>query len=75
MILKCINRGGYHLTIGKIYEAEVCLDAPSEVRPGEQVFDYYIINDKGLRHGVDASLFKDISELREEKLKELGIIN
>jgi hypothetical protein len=73
MILKCINIGGYHLTIDKIYEAEICLDAPSEVRPGEQVFDYYIINDKGIRHGVQASFFKNISEIREEKLNELGI--
>ena len=73
MILKCINRGGYHLTIGKIYEAEVCLDAPSELRLGEGVFDYYITNDKGIRHGIEASLFKNISEIREEKLNELGI--
>ena len=73
MMLKCISRGGYHLTIDKIYEAEVCLDSPSEVRPGEQVFDYYIINDKGIRHGVQASFFKNISEIREEKLNELGI--
>jgi hypothetical protein len=73
MILKCINIGGYHLTIDKIYEAEICLDAPSEVRPGKQLFDYYIINDKGIRHGVHASFFKNISEIREEKLNELGI--
>ena len=73
MILKCINIGGYHLTIDKIYEAEVCLDAPSEVRPGEQAFDYYITNDIGIRHGVQASFFKNISEIREEKLNELGI--
>lgn len=73
MILKCISNGGYYLTIDKIYEAEVCLDSPSEVRPGEQVFDYYIINDKGIRHGVQASLFKNISEIRDMKLRELGI--
>lgn len=73
MILKCISRGGYHLTIDKIYEAEACLDAPSEVRLGEGVFDYYITNDIGIRHGIEASLFKNISELREEKLNELGI--
>jgi hypothetical protein len=73
MILKCINIGGYHLTIDKIYEAEICLDSPSEVRPGEQVFDYYITNDIGIRHGIGSSLFKNISEIREEKLNELGI--
>ena len=73
MILKCISNVGYYLTIDKIYEAEICLDSPSEVRPGEQVFDYYIVNDIGIRHGIEASLFKNISEIREEKLNELGI--
>ncbi len=48
----CINRGSYHLTKGKIYSAEICKDAPSEYFPGKQVFDYYVINDRGHRHGV-----------------------
>ena len=73
MLLKCIKRGGYYLTIGKNYQAEVCTDAPSEFRPGEQVFDYYIVNDKGHRHGIEGNLFIDVTELRICKLKELGI--
>ena len=54
-----------HLTLNKIYEAEICLDT--------KTFDYYIINDIGIRHGLKKSLFINISEMREEKLKELGI--
>lgn len=73
MILKCIRQGGYHLTPGKNYQAEVCLDAPSDFFPGKQVFDYYIINDLGHRHGVESNIFIDLDVVRESKLKELGI--
>lgn len=73
MILKCIRQGGYHLTPGKNYQAEVCLDAPSDFFPGKQVFDYYIINDLGHRHGVEGNIFIDLDVVRESKLKELGI--
>ena len=73
MLLKCINRGGYHLTVGKNYQAEICSDAPSDFFPGKQVFDYYIINDLGHRHGVEGNIFIDLDVIREKKLKELGI--
>ncbi len=73
MRLMCIDKGSYHLTKGKIYSAEICKDAPSEFKPGKQVFDYYIINDKGVRHGVEKELFIDIVKIRQDKLKELGI--
>lgn len=73
MLLKCIDKGSYHLTPGKYYPADLCLDSPSEFFPGKQVFDYYIVNDKGHRHGVESNLFIDVTELRNNKLKELGI--
>jgi len=73
MRLMCIDKGSYHLTKGKIYSAEICKDSPSEFKPGKQVFDYYIINDKGVRHGVEKELFIDIVKIRQDKLKELGI--
>jgi hypothetical protein len=73
MTLMCIGEGRYHLTKGKIYNAEFCLDCPSEVNPGKQVFDYYIVNDKGVRHGINKELFIDIVKVREDKLNELGI--
>jgi len=73
MLLKCIRTGGYYLTLGKNYEAEVCTDALSEFRPGKQVFDYYIVNDKGHRHGIEGNLFIRVDELRIKKLQRLGI--
>ena len=73
MKLMCINTGGYHLTEGKIYSAQICKDAPSDFFRGKQVFDYYITNDIGIRHGIEKELFIDISKIREDKLNELGI--
>jgi hypothetical protein len=73
MMLMCIDKGSYHLTKGKIYSGEICKDAPSDFNPGKQVFGYYIINDKGVRHGVEKELFIDIVKIRQDKLKELGI--
>ncbi len=73
MKLMCIDKGSYHLTKGKIYFADICTDCPSEFNPGKQVFDYYITNDKGVRHGVEKGLFIDIVKIRRDKLKELGI--
>ena len=69
----CVNRVSYHLTKGKIYSADICSDAPSEYFPGKQVFDYYVINDRGFRHGVEKGLFVDIVKVREGKLNSLGI--
>ena len=69
----CIRKGGYHITVGKIYNAEICIDSPSEFFPGKQVFDYYITNDIGHRHGIESNLFVDIVKVRQDKLNELGI--
>ncbi len=73
MLVKCINTGGYHLTLGKNYQVEVCSDVPSKINAGKQVFDYYVVNDLGVRHGVEKRLFISISDLREYRLKRLGI--
>ena len=73
MILKCVYSGSYHLTVGKHYFAEVCTDALSDLFQGKQVFDWYIINDKGVRHGVEKELFVEVDKLRDLKLRTLGI--
>ena len=86
MRLMCIDIGSYHLTKGKIYSGEICNDTPSEFNRNtrlwshqfnkitdKQVFEYYITNDKGVRHGVEEGLFIDIVKIRQDKLKELGI--
>jgi hypothetical protein len=49
------------------------VDAPSDFFPGKQVFDYYIINDKGHRHGIESNLFIRVDELRIKKLESLGV--
>ena len=72
-MLRCISKGSYYLTEGKYYFAEVCDDAPSEFFQDKQVFDWYIINDKGVRHGVEKELFVEVDKLRELKLRTLGI--
>lgn len=73
MKLMCIKKGGYHLTVGKIYNAVICDDSASDFFPGRQVFDYSIINDNGIRHGIESDLFVDIVKVRQDKLNELGI--
>lgn len=71
MILRCIDKGSYHLTLGKNYQAKVCNDALSEFFPGKQVFDYYIINDRGIKHGVEGNLFIFLDECRESQLDKI----
>lgn len=73
MRVMCIDNGGYFLKTGKVYSVEICKDSPSEFESSKQVFDYYIFNDKGIRHGVEKELFIDIVKIRQDKLKELGI--
>lgn len=73
ILLRCIDKGSYHLTVGKHYVAEPCLDSPSEFFPGKQVFDWYIVNDKGVRHRIEKELFVSVNELRDLKLRTLGI--
>jgi hypothetical protein len=71
MKLKCISTkssetiGALHynfITIGKIYETLEISD-----------YYYYIINDNNERSNFYKGCFITIEELREKKLKELGI--
>lgn len=61
MIVKCINKGDYHLTVGKVYYVEIY----------GGYFDYSIINDRGYRHGVESNLFIDVSDHRENLINEI----
>jgi hypothetical protein len=69
---KCIsNNPGYHLTIGKIYLVEKYVQSYKADK-----IKHIIINDKGFEHFIfdnELENFIDIEQLREEKLKELGI--
>lgn len=64
MKVVCINSGGYHLDVGKIYDVDPIVD---------ELFDYDIVNNLGYKHKIESHLFVDISVLRNNKLKTLGI--
>lgn len=61
--LKCIDKGSYKLTVGKIYMGE-----PIPIDNGNRIFDYYITNDVGYKHGVESSLFIEVDIIRDIKL-------
>lgn len=66
MLVRCINNidvGKLHLTIGKVYD--VYYDSDPNY--------YHIMNDIGYEHRIKITLFEDISEVRDDKLKKLGI--
>jgi hypothetical protein len=65
MKVVCLRSSGYHLTEGKIYDVTLYKESP--------LFSYYIINDIGHRHAVEGDIFQSLDEVRELKLKELGI--
>jgi hypothetical protein len=64
MLVKCIDKGSYHLTVGKNYFVE---------KYDNNIFHYWIINDIGHKHGVEKELFIDVQKMRIEKLKKIGI--
>ncbi len=57
----CIKEeSGYHLTKNRIYD----------VHPANSsMFDYVVINDKGIEHFVESDIFRNLDEVREEKIK------
>jgi len=65
MKVVCLRSSGYHLTEGKIYDVTLYTESP--------LFSYYIANDQGYSHAVEGDIFQSLDEIREQKLKELGI--
>ena len=57
------------LSIGKWYEVFEGGDAPTETSSGS----YIIISDRGNHTRISRRYFKNLEELRSDKLKELGI--
>jgi hypothetical protein len=64
ILLKCINIGSYHLTVGKVYQG---------FKYDFHIFEYKIINDKGIEHGVESGLFIDLQKHRLRQLNKIGI--
>ncbi len=60
--VKYIAENSCYYTIGKIYDSFGNLD----------IF-YEVTNDNGMRLCMRKELFENISEIRDEKLKQLGI--
>lgn len=74
--LRCINTGSYHLTLGKIYTVQPIWNSSvgSVTKNGRTVFfEYWIINDLGKQHQIEADLFVDIRLHRQEQLDKIGI--
>ncbi len=78
---KCVSSAGYHLTQGKIYDIDFgekpligVLDMKLLL---QEVSVSTIRNDLGVVHFISTdeikSLFVDLEEWRQERLKEIGI--
>jgi hypothetical protein len=59
----CIEENSQYYTVGKLYD----------VITNSSEYFYFMENDKGFTGFVNKIIFKDISEIRNEKLKKLGI--
>jgi len=66
MKVVCIDRGSYHLTIGKVYESEPVWKENKVI-----LFKYWIINDKGVKHQVEEDLFIEMSIFRNDKIDQI----
>jgi hypothetical protein len=70
--IKCINTGGYHLTLNKIYLATK-VETVSELIPFKIILSYKLINDKGIEFYSEMDNFMPIFIWRESQLNKIGI--
>ena len=76
MKVVCVNKGSYHLTVGKVYDVEespVYHETDSGIRTDKLLFNYFVTNDKGYQHFVEGDLFIPLDDVRDKKLNILGI--
>lgn len=62
MLVRCISSEKFYITVGKLYEAIICTP-----------YAYLLQDDMNMTVVVDRHQFEDITEVRSNKLKELGI--
>ena len=62
LVLRCISSEKFYLTVGKLYEATICTP-----------YAYMLQDDVNITVVADRHLFEDITEIRSNKLKELGV--
>jgi hypothetical protein len=68
--IKCINTGGYHLTLNKIYQATLSKE-DSELIPNHQIISYKLINDKGVEFYSEKENFITINEWRNKQIDKI----
>ncbi len=73
MVVVCLDKSHYHLTVGKNYDVEVISTNTGAFTGGFGNEDYLVLNDLGTKHYVESRLFKELSVIRDEKINELGI--
>jgi hypothetical protein len=72
--IKCINTGGYHITLNKIYQAKI-VEQVSKLMPNHQIISYELINDKGVNFYSETSNFIEINKWRENQLNKILLYN
>jgi phosphomevalonate kinase len=72
--IKCINTGGYYLTLNKIYQA-ILSKEDSKLIPNHQIISYKLINDKGVEFYSETSNFIEIKKWRENQLNKILLYN
>lgn len=70
--IKCINKGGYHLTRNKIYLATK-VEMLSKLTPNHTIVSYKLINDKGVEFYSEIENFITMDKWRESQLNKIGI--
>jgi hypothetical protein len=68
--IKCINTGGYHLTLNKIYLATK-VEMASKLTPYHTILSYELINDKGVKFYSEMENFITIDKWRESQLSKI----
>jgi hypothetical protein len=68
--IKCINTGGYHLTLNKIYLATK-VEMASKITPNHTILSYQLINDKGVKFYSEIENFITINKWRESQLSKI----
>ncbi len=68
--IKCINTGGYYLTLNKIYQATLSRE-DSELVPNQKIISYKLINDKGVEFYSERENFITIDNWRNKQIDKI----
>jgi hypothetical protein len=68
--LKCIKKGSYHITVGKIYHGELIITESVLVK-GHKITSYLLKNDKGFEFFSEVENFIEIDKWRERQIDKI----